>query len=126
MRYLGVDYGLKKIGLAISEGSLASLYGVLDTQSLEEALNKIRGVIKKEEIERLVIGIPESGENKKGVYSFIRRIKNEVEVIEVEETLSSVKALELMKELGVSKKERQREDAYAAVLILQNFLDSLN
>ena len=61
MRYLGVDYGLKKAGLAISEGQVASPLKVLDISSLKDAVSKITQVINKEEINRVVIGVPDSG-----------------------------------------------------------------
>ena len=61
---------------------------------------------------------------------FINKLKvdlksDTVSIIEVDETLSSNSAKELMIDLGMGEKSRQKEDAYAAVIILQNFLDSL-
>lgn len=125
MRYLGIDYGLRKIGLAISEGQLASILEVVEVKNLADALTKIRQVIKQQKIDRVVIGKPEGkmGEN---VDKFIKQLKKDIVVIETEETLSSINAKKLMIDLHISKKERQKEDAYAAALILQNFLDSLN
>ena len=130
MRYLGIDYGLKKVGLALSEGQIASPFKVLDINSLNDATNKISHVIKAEEAERVVIGVPESGEAKSAVKKFISRLKADldgknVSVIEADETLSSTSAKDLMIDLGLSEKSRQKEDAYSAAIILQNFLDSI-
>ena len=130
MRYLGVDYGLKKVGLALSEGQIASPLKVLDVSGLNDAVSKIISVINKEEIERVIVGVPESGEAKSAVKKFISKLKIDlkkklVSIIEAEETLSSQSAKELMIELGTKKKKRQQEDAYSASLILQNFLDSI-
>lgn len=130
MRYLGVDYGLKKMGLAISEGQLASPLKVLEISSLSDAVSKITHVIKSENIDRVVVGVPESGEAKSIAKKFINKLKEDlksetVSVIEADETLSSTSAKELMIELGMGEKSRQKEDAYSAVIILQNFLDSL-
>lgn len=130
MRYLGVDYGLKKVGLAMSEGQIASPLKVLDTSSLKDALNKISHIIQKEEIDRVVIGVPESGQAKNIVKKFITELKSSlkndtVSVIEVDETLSSSNAKDLMIDLNMSKESRKKEDAYSASLILQNFLDSI-
>lgn len=130
MRYLGVDYGLKKMGLAISEGQIASPLKVIEINSLTDAVSKITHIIKQEEIERVVVGIPDSGEAKSIAKKFTSKLKEDlksetVSVIEADETLSSNSAKELMTDLGVGKKARQKEDAYAAVVILQNFLDSL-
>lgn len=130
MRYLGVDYGLKKMGLAISEGQIASPLKVLEINGLNDAVSKIKQVISKENIGRVVVGVPESGESKNAATKFISRLKVDlgnkpVSVIEAEETLSSVSAKDLMIDLGLGEKSRKKEDAYSAVIILQNFLDSV-
>ena len=130
MRYLGIDYGLKKVGLAMSEGQIASPLKVLDTSSLKDALNKISHIIEKEEIDRVVIGVPDSGQAKNIVKKFISELKTSlkndaVSVIEVDETLSSSNAKDLMIDLNMSQESRKKEDAYSASLILQNFLDSI-
>lgn len=130
MRYLGVDYGLKKIGLAISEGQIASPLKIIEVTSLNDAVAKLLQVVKKEEIERVIIGVPDSGQSKNAVKKFIAKLKVDlkdqlVSVIEADETLSSSSAKNLMIDLGVGEKDRRREDAYSAVIILQNFLDSL-
>ena len=130
MKYLGIDYGKSKIGLAISEGQIASPLEVVAINSLVDALAKVENVIVKEGINRVVVGVPESGEAEKIARKFIHKLdifyKNEIiEVIAVDETLSSHDAKELMKDLNLNRKKRREEDAYAAVIILQNFLDSL-
>ncbi len=122
MKYLGVDYGLKKIGLAISEGSFASPLGVLKVSSKSDAIYKLQNIIKKEEIELVVIGAPDSG-----VRSAILSVANKLEGVSVvtsDETLSSQNAKVKMIELGLGKKKRAIEDAYSAVEILQNYLES--
>lgn len=130
MRYLGVDYGLKKMGLAISEGQIASPLKVLEIHSLNDAISKITNVIKQKTINRVVIGVPESGVAKSAAKKFISKLKDTlksetVSVIEAPETLSSNSAKNLMIDLGLSEKARQKEDAYAAAIILQDFLDSV-
>jgi len=130
MRYLGVDYGLKKVGLALSEGQIASPFKVIDINSLADGVNKITHIIKSEEIDRVVIGVAESGEARSAVKKFIAKLKSDfkdsqVSLIEADETLTSSAAKDLMIDLGVGEKARQKEDAYSAALILQNFLDSV-
>jgi len=126
VKYLGLDYGKTKIGLSVSEGLTATPLKVVTVRSLGEAVEKIRSEVRRELIDQLVIGVPESGEARNLVKNFIVRICKYVTVIEFEETLSSRNAFELMLQLGKGKKERAREDAYAATLILQNYLDSLD
>lgn len=130
MRYLGIDYGLKKMGLATSEGQIAAPFKVLEISGLNDAVSKTTHVIKKENIDRVVIGVPESGEAKTAVRKFISKLKESlknktVSVIEAPETLSSISAKNLMIDLGLGEKARQKEDAYAAAIILQDFLDSV-
>lgn len=125
MRYLGVDYGLKKIGLALSEGQVASIYKVIDVSSLKDALTKVKKIIHDEKIDRVVIGIAE-GESAKIAKKFSKSLSKEITVIETDETLSSKQAKSMMIELHVGQKRRSKEDAFAAAIILQNFLDSLD
>ena len=126
MKYLGVDYGLKKMGLAISEGINASPFKILEITSLKDALEKVSYVISSEEIDKVIIGVSESGESRKITLDFIKGLKGKgIEVIEVEETLSSIEARERMVELGSSKKSRKKDDSVSASIILQNYLDSL-
>lgn len=130
MRYLGIDYGLKKIGLSVSEGQIASPLKVLEVSSLSDAVSKVLQVISKEEIDRVIVGVAESGESRSIAKKFISKLRvdlgeNPVSIIEADETLSSSTARDLMIDLNISQKQRQKEDAYAAVIILQNFLDSV-
>lgn len=130
MKYLGIDYGKSKVGLSTSEGQIASPYKVLMIKSLEDAISQIKKVIEIEEINRVVVGIPE-GATGKMVKRFTGVLKrelseNRVEVIETDETLSSVDARKMMIDLNISKKERKKEDAYSAMLILQRFLNTLS
>lgn len=123
MRYLGIDYGKKKIGLAISEGLTASPLKVLTVSGLSESLDKVRLEITKQQIDKVVIGIPESGEALKIVQEFIKKMKVEIEIIEVPETLTSFNSREMMSLQHLTRKKRQQDDAYAASLILQGYLN---
>lgn len=122
MKYLGIDYGLKKIGLAISEGLLASPWQVLHISSRSDALSKIKQLIKKEQIDTVVIGLPDSG-IRAVILKFALELKKEISVELVDETLSSKSGQDRMLKLGVGKKKRAEEDAYSAAEILQQFLD---
>lgn len=128
MRCLGVDYGKKYIGLAISEGQIASALKVISVNSLKDALSKVASIIEKEQIGKVVVGLPEAGEAKSVTEKFIRGIRkvwgDQVKVEEVDETLTSKGATKLMIELGVGKKKRQLNHITAACLILQQFLDN--
>jgi putative transcription antitermination factor YqgF len=128
MKYLGIDYGKSKFGTAFSEGELVTPGKVVQISGLQDAITKIIQIIEAEEVEIVVIGMPESGEARKITEKFIAaakngKLKDEVKIIPVEETLSSQNARETLIQLGVSQKKRAQEDAYAAAEILQGYLD---
>ncbi|MBI4039729.1 Holliday junction resolvase RuvX [Candidatus Daviesbacteria bacterium] len=127
MRYLGVDWGEKKIGLAISEGELASPLKVVQVAGLDDAVAKVVRVVKGEQIDWVVVGLPEGSSGTQAT-KFIKKLEAQTEVMVAvaEETLSSQDALRDMIEMGVGKGRRGQEDAYAAAIILQDFLDSQN
>ena len=127
MRLLGIDYGRKKIGLAISEGILAEPLQVIrysDTKILGEKLQKI---IKENNIGKVVVGLSEGkmAEETKKFLSAIRHTLLPVPVETFDETLSTYNAQRASIEAGMKRKKRKdMEDAYAATLILQGYLDS--
>ena len=113
VKYLGIDWGKRHIGLAVSDGSLADPYQELEVNSLNQAIFQIEKVIQDESVEEIVIGMPESGEAqtfaKKGVLALR---KKGFSVSEADETLTS--------------HHSQGEHKKAAALILQEYLDNLH
>ncbi|MBI2022402.1 Holliday junction resolvase RuvX [Candidatus Daviesbacteria bacterium] len=128
MRFLGIDYGKRKVGFAISEGLTASPYKVINISSLKDALAQVLQILLKENIDRVVIGVPESGEALNITKKFIAELTKiqppRFDIVEVAETLSSQGAKAQMIEQGLGKKSRATEDAYSATIILQDYLDS--
>ena len=120
MKILGIDYGRKKIGLALGVGSLAEPMKVIrysDTKILEGQIKKI---VEEENIEKIVVGISE-GEMGEESKRFAQSIGAET----FDETLTSKEAQRLSIEAGISRKKRKgMEDAYAASIMLQSYLDS--
>jgi len=119
MKILGIDWGEKRIGLAVSEGKFAEPYGAVS--SFEE----LARVVKKEGIGRAVLGVPE-GKHEKRVRRFGERIGKELKIfVELRsEVLTSRQALQKMIEAGKPRKSRAQLDAAAAALLLQEYLDS--
>lgn len=123
MKYLGIDFGLRRIGLAISEGDLASPWRILEVKNFSDALQKISSIIKAGHFQKIVVGLPE-GKMNKNVVGFVAALKKRgFEVETFEETLSSKRALEVMIEQGINREKRRHEDAYSAAEILQNYLE---
>ena len=119
MKILGVDWGEKRIGLAISEGGLAEPLEVVgSTNELVEAA-------RREAVGKIVLGLPD-GKHRKRVERLAQRLGKElgVKVVLRSETLSTREAQELMISLGKSRKKRsQKIDSVSAALILQGYLD---
>lgn len=117
---MGVDWGEKRIGVAIARGPLAEPYNIIS--SFEE-LSK---VIRQEGIRQIVLGLPE-GRNQKRVRDLSKRIEQElgVPVVLRSEVLTTRQALEQAIKVGKSKKSRRELDAIAAAILLQEHLDSI-
>lgn len=123
MRILGIDYGKKKIGLAISEGISVSPFKIIQASSLKDALEKVDKVVELEKVNLAVVGLPESGQAKKMVEKFVGQLSKKIRVETFPETLSSRQASRQMIKLGKGKKARKMEDAYSAAIILENYLN---
>lgn len=123
MKILGIDYGEKKIGLSVSEGEFITPIGILlNTKELEE---KIKELIQKEGIGKIVIGISEGRLNQKQREFGAKIVQTlSLPVVFWDETLTSREAVKKMIESGRSRKRRRLEDAVAAALILESYLES--
>lgn len=123
MKYLCIDWGLKRVGLAISEVELASPLQTIEISGLENGVGKVLQIINKERAEVVLMGRPE-GEMGKNVTRAAAEFKKKgIDVRLVDETLSTQKAKGFMLEIGVSQKARRDDNAAAAAIILQNYLD---
>jgi putative holliday junction resolvase len=123
MRYLGIDWGLKNIGLAISEGEIASPLKTIQVNNFEEAILKVSGVMEDEIIDLIILGNPE-GSMGKIAKKVANRLKSEgFEVIMVDETLSTKNSKIMMIEMGLGRKKRRDDNSVAAAIILQRYLD---
>jgi putative Holliday junction resolvase len=122
--YLGIDWGEKRIGLAIadSENNIATPFKTI------ENISELVEIIKEEEINELVIGLPKkmSGEKADNVkfIKFVEILKEKLverktKINFIDERLSSVQA----DTLTVKGIKQQGRDSLSAMIILQSFLD---
>jgi len=121
MRYLGIDYGEKRIGLALGEKGLARPLMVLPNN--KEIGEKIGQICQKEAIDRLVLGWSE--DLKEEIKTFKESLEGRLGLlVELEdETLTSRVGIATMIETGSKRKKRKKEaDAAAAAEILASFL----
>jgi putative Holliday junction resolvase len=131
MRYLAIDYGARRTGLAICDQSetIASPYGVI--QGHKNIIEKITEIVDQENVEAVVVGLPlnmddSTGPQAKLVLEFAKQLENElsVPVLFQDERLSSFAAREKLSLAEIpAKKQKRYVDAIAAAEILQAFLE---
>src|SRR3989338_6281497 len=125
MRYLGIDYGHKRIGIALSDegGRIAFPFSQIPAKSPAFIVKEIKKIIKKEKIEKIIIGLPItfSGQDSlqtNAVREFGRYLGEMLQLpIEYENEVLSTK----MAERGGTSKHNI--DAASAAIILQSYLD---
>ena len=138
MRTLGIDFGTRRFGLALSDagGKFATPYDVLEVSSPEDAMRQVIEIITKEGVERLVVGIPLNmdgtiGAAAQSTASWARALSSKVgkPLVMVDERLSSFDAEQqlISRKRGGEKitraAKKQRLDALAAASFLQEYLD---
>ncbi len=130
---MGIDYGSKRLGVAISDSSatLAQPVTVVERSKIANDLMALAKLAKDYDVEEIVVGYPLSlsgvaGKQAAVVESFIKKLEVEfgLPVAKYDERLSSKEADVWLKQMGVrGKKARKRIDRVAAALILQSYLD---
>ncbi len=133
-RYLGLDYGTKRVGLALSDpsGMLATPLPHLAAHPFKSLLESLRTLIREKEISLIVVGIPRNmdgsyGPSAEAAEGFALRLRESllVPVRTIDERLSTVQAEKLLREAGKNaRQQRQHIDSASAQIILQSYLDS--
>jgi putative holliday junction resolvase len=131
MNILSIDYGTKRIGVAVATTPIAQPLGIITNSKsprltdiiTDQALQQIIKLIKEFEVEKIVVGISE-GEMATKTRAFIESLKTKVSIPieEIDETLSSVEATFSMKHMPKQKRQGDR-DHLAAAIMLQEYLD---
>jgi len=132
-RLAGIDYGTKRIGIAISDAGrrIASPLENYERRLVEDDANHFRNLVKSESIGGFIVGLPihlSGDESQKSIEArAFGQWLGEVTGLAVcfqDERFSSVGADELLTEGGLTKKKRkQRRDMLAAQIILASFLE---
>ena len=133
-RILGIDYGDRRLGLALSDplGIIAKPYTVIDKKKCSDCFSKIQEIIDVKDVNKIVVGLPLTlkGQYSKQtniVFEFIDQLKAKINisVISIDERLSSVSAIRSLNEQSVKTGiNKEKIDETAAAIILQEFLDS--
>jgi putative Holliday junction resolvase len=131
MRFLALDVGTRRIGLALSEsGVFAKPHGVLYRKSKKEDFARLNRLITELKIERVIVGLPYSLSGYAEIGPQARQVKRyaealaEVIPVPLEYFDESYSTVEAQAQLSVSG-QKAPLDAAAAAVILQNYLDAL-
>ena len=133
-RYLGIDYGTVRIGLALSDPLKIIANGLTTIQNDDHCLDKILSIIDEMNVEKIIVGKPlnlkgEMGTKAEEVLQFIKRLqeRTSVEIEQIDERFTSVMAQRSIISMGIKKKQRQqnkgRVDEVASAILLQGYLD---
>jgi putative Holliday junction resolvase len=133
-RILAIDYGQKRVGLAVTDSLQITANG-LDTVPVHEIFDYLRKYLAKETVEKFVIGYPlqmngKESESMQYIRPFVAGLKKQfpsIDLIYADERFTSVLAHKTMQEAGLKKKDRQNKplvDKIAAVIILQSYLEN--
>lgn len=140
-RWLGIDYGMARIGVAVSDPTkmiASSLENLLAEKKIDKTVTKLLKFIEEYEkkwgckIERIIVGMPLMMSGKRGlqadeVHHFIEalKLKTEVSIVPWDERLTTTEALRFLEESSLTRKRRSLVvDKVAAVIILQSYLSA--
>lgn len=139
MRIMGLDYGSKTVGVAISDSLGITAQGIeticrKEENKLRKTCARIEALIEEYQVERIVLGLPKHMNNEIGdraklsiEFGEMLRRRTGLEVVMWDERLSSVEAERVLIESKVRRENRKQYiDKIAAVFILQGYLDSVS
>ncbi len=135
MRVMAIDYGSKSIGIAVSDELQLTVRPLTtvrrERRNYSQVIDTICSLVEENEVGTVVIGMPLNmngtrGEAAERVESFVSDLRNRIStpIISIDERLTSHEADQVLREMGFNERERRsRSDEYAAVIILQDYLD---
>ena len=133
-RIMGIDYGEKRIGIALSDPLFTFAYPFNTLQNDSSFLRNLSKIIVEKKIIKIILGLPSSNfKSSKEISKKVIKLKvdiekkNKIDVVLWDEEYSSAIAKEKIDESVYKKSKRRRKDLldqHAAAVILQEFLDS--
>jgi putative Holliday junction resolvase len=138
MRYLGIDYGAKNIGLAISDEDGRIAFPLKNIKNNLETIDNIHNICGENNIEGIILGesLDKDGNKNKimgSIEAFKKNIESDLDIpvyFEKEFMTSLFSSQDLNKDIFIAKKikkeKTEKDDSKAASLILQRFLDRKN
>ena len=139
MRIMGLDYGDKTVGVAVTDGLMLTAQPVTTitrerSNKLRKTFQSIEALIEEYSVEKIVVGMPYNmddteGERTEKTRSFIEELSRRtgLEIVEMDERLTTVEADEILDEMGVPASERKKYiDKIAATIILESYMKSVD
>lgn len=134
MRYIGLDLGSRTLGVSLSDpsGIIASSHTIIrHNEEYERLIDDVKKIVDEYKVEKIVLGLPKNmngtiGPKGELSYKFKEMLEEKIglEVILVDERLSTVEATNLLIKNDTSRKKRKKVvDSLAATIILQSYLD---
>ena len=136
-RWMGLDYGTKTVGVAVSDDLGITAQGVetvtrKSNKKLRQTLARIESLIKEYEVEKIVLGLPKNMNNTLGQraeetmeFQAMLERRTGLQVILWDERLTTIESERILQSGGVRRENRkERIDWMAATLILQSYMDS--
>ncbi len=132
MKILGIDYGQKRIGLAMARCSMAFPFKTLDKSTRDKLFADLMRIIESEGVEAIVLGLPldmngDETLTTRQVLNFRDSLarRTELPIHLVNEALTSFDARQRLREAGVpERKHKEMLDQMAAVCILETYLEN--
>ena len=136
-RILGLDYGTKTVGVALSDPLLltAQEFETITRErasALRHTLIRIKEICEEYQVELIVLGYPRNMDDTEGFrcedtlkFKALLEKRVDIPIVLVDERLTTVYADEILEESGVAKKDRKKViDQIAAAIILQDYIDN--
>ena len=132
---LGIDFGLKRIGLSLSDDTqtIAFPFKYILNESLKKTISELKEILDKENIGLVVIGMPIGLKGKQTeisvkieefIYELKEKIDERITIAVYDERFSSVQAQKSLIEQNIKRKKRKEKiDSVASTFILQSYLD---
>lgn len=137
-KLLAIDYGAKKIGLAVSDSDQQMAFGrgILANNNLEQVMGALLELVKAEQIVKVIVGLPMGGDGEDtpqtlSIRAFAEQLRNfldkdglQIVIDFIDESFSSFEANQFLHQIGVAGRDRKKtEDELAAIFLIHRYID---
>ncbi|MFH1561702.1 MAG: Holliday junction resolvase RuvX [Patescibacteria group bacterium] len=118
-KVLAIDYGQKRVGLALATGPVVETKGFLENSSWRSLFSELVEICREQKVEQVLLGLPQ-GSLEPEIRKFAKQLQKmlKLKVVLTDETLSSHQAEQM-----IGYRDRKRIDSFSAAIILKQYLD---